>query len=88
MKKENDTFWKKNGRLGKAKKIELTPTEVYTLASIVEKETNQNSEKKRMAGVYYNRLKINMLLQADPTSVFATRDFTARRVLNYHKNFD
>jgi len=88
MKKENDTFWKKENRLEKAKKIDLTPTEVYTLASIVEKETNQNSEKKRMAGVYYNRLKINMLLQADPTIVFATRDFTAKRVLNKHKEFD
>ncbi len=88
MKKENDKFWKKENRLEKAKKIDLTPNEVYTLASIVEKETNQNSEKKRMAGVYYNRLKIDMPLQADPTLVFATRDFTAKRVLNKHKNID
>ncbi|MCB0641604.1 MAG: endolytic transglycosylase MltG, partial [Phaeodactylibacter sp.] len=62
--------------------------EVYTLASIVEKETNQNAEKKRMAGVYLNRLKKNMLLQADPTCVFATRDFDAPRVLNFHLEFD
>ena len=88
MKKEHDAFWKKDNRTEKAKKIELTPTEVYTLASIVEKETNQNSEKKRMAGVYYNRLKIDMPLQADPTLVFATRDFAAKRVLNKHINFD
>lgn len=88
MNKENGIFWKKNDRLAKAEKLKLSPTEVYTLASIVEKETNQNSEKKRMAGVYYNRLEIGMLLQADPTCVFATKDFAVRRVLNYHKNFD
>lgn len=88
MKKENDAFWEKGNRLEKAKNLDLSPTEVYTLASIVEKETNQNAEKKRMAGVYYNRLKIDMPLQADPTLVFATRDFAAKRVLNKHKNID
>ncbi len=87
MAKENTAFWNKNDRLAKAKKMNLSPNEVYTLASIVERETNQNSEKPRMAGVYYNRLKIEMPLQADPTCVFATRDFAAKRVLNYHKNF-
>ncbi len=88
MIKEHDAFWKKNNRLAKAKKLGLTPAEVYTLASIVERETLQNSEKKRMAGVYLNRLKKDMLLQADPTSVFATRDFSATRVTDYHTKFD
>ena len=41
-----------------------------------------------MAGVYYNRLQKGMRLQADPTAVFATRDFDTPRVLNYHINFD
>lgn len=88
MKKEHEKFWAKNDRLGKAKLREMTPAEVYTLASIVEKETNQNSEKKRMAGVYLNRLERGIPLQADPTCVFATRDFTTRRVTNYHTQFD
>lgn len=88
MIKEHDKFWKQKDRLAKAKKMNLSPTEVYTLASIVERETLLNSEKPRMAGVYYNRLKKGMLLQADPTAVFATRDFDTPRVLNRHTQFD
>lgn len=88
MIKENKAFWSKNGRLAKAESLGLTQLQAYTLASIVEKETIRNEEKKRIAGVYYNRYKIGMRLQADPTLVFATRDFEARRVTNYHKEFD
>ncbi|HFB99774.1 MAG TPA: endolytic transglycosylase MltG, partial [Phaeodactylibacter sp.] len=88
MKKEQGIFWKKNNREKKAADLNMTKAEVYTLASIVERETNQNDEKKRIAGVYLNRLKKGILLQADPTVVFATRDFAARRVLNRHINFD
>ncbi len=88
MKKEHEAFWSKESRLEKAKALDMTPAEVYTLASIVEKETNYNPEKKRMAGVYLNRLKIGMLLQADPTAVFATRDFETRRVLDRHLEYD
>ncbi|MFN7115763.1 MAG: endolytic transglycosylase MltG [Saprospiraceae bacterium] len=88
MIKEHDAFWAKNNRLQKAEALGLTPAEVYTLASIVERETNANSEKPRMAGVYLNRLRIGMRLQADPTAVFATRDFETPRVTNYHIFFD
>ncbi len=88
MIKEHDRFWDNNGRLKKARALEMTPEEVYTLASIVERETLQSSEKKRMAGVYLNRLKKGIRLQADPTAVFATRDFDTNRVLNRHINFD
>jgi UPF0755 protein len=88
MIKENNAFWDKDNRKEKAKSLGLTPVEVYTLASIVERETNYVPEKPTIAGVYYNRLKINMKLQADPTSVFATRDFATRRVTIYHTSFD
>jgi len=88
MAKEHDAFWEKNNRRAKAKALNLTETEVYTLASIVERETNSTPEKPTIAGVYLNRLRINMLLQADPTSVFATRDFMTHRVTEYHTTFD
>lgn len=88
MIKERDKFWAKNNRLAKAKALGLTPEEVYTLASIVEKESNYNPEKPKIASVYLNRLKKGMKLQADPTCVFASKDFGARRVTNYHLNFE
>ncbi|HRI58423.1 MAG TPA: endolytic transglycosylase MltG [Saprospiraceae bacterium] len=88
MLKEHDAFWNKENRRSKAQALGMTETEVYILASIVERETNANSEKPTIAGVYLNRLKIGMKLQADPTSVFATRDFGARRVTEYHTTFD
>ncbi|HQU58971.1 MAG: endolytic transglycosylase MltG [Phaeodactylibacter sp.] len=88
MIREHDAFWEKNGRLEKARSLNMTPAEVYTLASIVEKETLRSEEKPRVAGAYLNRLKIGMRLQADPTCVFATRDFDTPRVTDYHTKFD
>lgn len=88
MKAEYDKFWKSNRRIEKAALLSLSPQEVYTLASIVEKETLQKSEKARIAGVYLNRLRIGMPLQADPTAVFARKDFLARRVTDFHTKFD
>lgn len=88
MAKEHDAFWSKNDRLAKAAAKNMTPEAIYTLASIVEKETNQNAEKPRIAGVYLNRLETGMRLQADPTVVFATREFDLKRVLNRHLAFD
>jgi UPF0755 protein len=88
MLEHQQAFWAKNDRKSKATALNMTPTQVYTLASIVERETNYNPEKPTIAGVYLNRLKIDMPLQADPTSVFATRDFGARRVTYYHTTFD
>lgn len=87
MVKENKDFWSKKDRLSKAAAMGMRPDEIYTLASIVEKETIKNEEKPRIAGVYLNRLKTGMRLQADPTLVFATRDFEARRITNFHKEF-
>ena len=88
MIKEREKFWAKDNRLKKAQKLELNKEEVYTLASIVERETNKNQEKARIAGLYYNRLKKGMLLQADPTVVFAVGDFGLRRVLFKHLEID
>jgi UPF0755 protein len=84
MKKEYDTFWNEM-RQEKAQQMGLTVDQVITLASIVQEESNKNDEKSRIAGVYMNRLAINMQLQADPTLKFACGDFTLRRVLNVHK---
>lgn len=88
MMREHDSFWSKSGREAKAEAQSLTPTEVYTLASIVEKESLRVDEKPRIAGVYLNRLHQGMKLDADPTVVFAVGDFTLRRILNKHLAVD
>lgn len=88
MENEHKKFWSKNDRLEKAKKLDLDTKEVYTLASIVEKESLVKEEKPRIAGVYLNRIERGMLLQADPTVVFGVGDFTIQRVLNKHLAFD
>ena len=70
--KEYKRFWN-DGRLAKAEALNLTPAQVYTLASIVHKETAKADERPKVAGVYLNRLKKNMPLQADPTVIFALK---------------
>lgn len=87
MEKEQTKFWNSN-RLEKAKQLELTPHEVSIMASIVEEETNNNQEKPMVAGLYYNRLKQGMLLQADPTVKFALKDFGIKRILHEHLTVD
>ncbi|WP_247234540.1 endolytic transglycosylase MltG [Telluribacter sp. SYSU D00476] len=83
MHSEYEKFWT-DERKAKAKAMNMTPTQVTVLASIVEAETKKEDEKPRVAGVYLNRMEQGMPLQADPTIVFAWRDFSIRRVLNYH----
>lgn len=87
MLKEHERFWT-DEKKAKAEKIGLTTDEVYTLASIIEKETNYNPEKPRMAGVYLNRMREGIPLQADPTIVFALGDFSVRRILYGHLDID
>ncbi|MEI6682890.1 MAG: endolytic transglycosylase MltG [Bacteroidota bacterium] len=83
MESEFKRFWT-SGRRHKADSLQMTIAQVVTMASIVEKESNKNDEKPVIAGVYINRLKHNIPLQADPTVVYAWHDFTIRRVLKVH----
>lgn len=87
MQVEADQFWNEE-RKAKAAAIPLSKEEVYTLASIVEKESNNKKERPTVAGVYLNRLKVGEKLRADPTVVFAVGDFSIRRVLFEHVFFD
>ena len=85
MKREHDKFWNEERRT-KAQQAGLTPEEVCTLASIVDEETANLAEKPMIAGMYINRLKQNMPLQADPTIKFALKDFALKRI--YRKMLD
>lgn len=87
MSKEYDKFWTRS-RLAKTEKIGMTPEEVITLASIVNKEVRFADENKRVAGLYINRLNKGIRLQSDPTLIFAHNDYTIRRVLNKHMKID
>jgi UPF0755 protein len=85
MVKESNRFWNKE-RLKKAKALNMKPSEVMTLASIVMKETPKAVEQPRVAGLYINRIKIGMPLQSDPSVIFALKqvhgqDFEVKRVL-------
>jgi len=87
MNKEYNTFWNEE-RKSKAKALHLSPIEVSNLASIVKGEALHVDEMPKIAGLYINRLKKGMLLQADPTVIFANQDFSIRRVLNKHLKTD
>ena len=87
MEREYSVYWNKSRR-DKAKELKMTPIEVSTLASIVEEETANNAEKPKVAGLYMNRLKIGMPLQADPTIKFSLQDFGLRRILFKHLAVD
>lgn len=87
MYNEYKKFWN-DDRKAKAELIGLTPTQISTLASIVEEECTFPDEYPAVAGLYINRLKRGQLLQADPTVKFAVGDFSLRRVLNIHLEKD
>ena len=87
MLKEHKAFWNEK-RLKQAEAIGLTPIEVATLASIVEEETANQTEKPMVAGLYINRLKKGMLLQADPTVKFSLQEFGLKRILFKHLEVD
>ncbi len=79
MFKEYNRFWN-DKRTAKAKEIGLTPNQVITLASIVQKETSKVDERPRVAGVYMNRYTNGWKLDADPTVIYAIK--------KHHKDWD
>lgn len=84
---EYKKFWTEERR-SKAQKIGLSQSEVCTMASIVYWETKKKEDMPIIAGVYMNRIKLGMPLQADPTLIFALDDYSIRRVLNVHKEIE
>lgn len=87
MKKEFDNFWTEE-KLSKLRRHNLNPVSAYILASIVERESQYDPERPDIAAVYLNRLKTGQRLQADPTVVYATGDFSLQRVLHKHLTID
>ncbi len=83
LQREHAAFWNAE-RTAKAEALGLSEVEVSTLASIIDSETSYNPEKPRVAGLYLNRLSKGMLLQSDPTVIFAHGDFSIRRVMHDH----
>ncbi|MEQ7801689.1 endolytic transglycosylase MltG [Pedobacter sp. ASV1-7] len=81
MHKEYEKFWN-DDRKQKAAALNLSPIQVSILASIVDAEALYDKEMPIIAGLYLNRLNKGILLQADPTVIFANNDFTVKRVTN------
>lgn len=85
---EYEKFWNKT-RIAKATKMQLTPVEVSTLASIVQSEQNKHAhEWPIIAGLYFNRLERGIKLQSDPTVIYAWGDFSIKRVYYKHLKID
>ena len=80
LKSYQEKFWDDIDRRNKLQSKHLTDIEAYTLASIVDEETNVVSDKYKIASVYINRLAKEMPLQACPTIKFAMKDFTITRI--------
>ena len=87
MLREYNRFWN-DERIEKARALKLTQVEVSILASIIDDEVVKPDEKSGIAGVYINRLKRSIPLQACPTIKFALNDFTITRVLNQHLKYE
>ena len=82
-----EKFWNEE-RIAKARKTGLNLKDIHILASIVEEETNNTEDRRMVAGVYLNRLKKRMPLQACPTARYAAGDFSLNRILKKHTKID
>lgn len=87
MNREYNAFWNRD-REAKLAATELTKYQAMTLASIVYEETKNRGEMPKIAGVYINRLRKNIPLQACPTVKYAMGDFTLTRILYKHLRYD
>jgi UPF0755 protein len=88
MAREYKRFWN-DERIAKAKALNLSQSEITTLASIVQSEqAAKKDERPVVAGLYLNRLRRGMRLESDPTLIHAIGDFTIKRVLNVHKEIN
>ncbi len=87
MYKNYTAFWNTK-RMAAAANMNLRPDEVVALAAIVYSESKIKSEQQKIAGVYLNRIKKGMPLQADPTLTFANGDFSVNRVTNRDKDIE
>jgi UPF0755 protein len=83
---DQEKFWN-DDRKKKAAALNMTPKQVYTMASIVEEETNKEEDKGKIASVYINRIETGMKLEADPTVKFAMKDFGLKRILHAHLTY-
>ncbi len=86
LKKQHDYFWEGKRTL-QASKMGFSPEQIYTIASIVEEETNKESDKGNIASVYINRISKGMKLEADPTVKYAMRNFELKRILHGHLDY-
>jgi UPF0755 protein len=84
LKEDEEKFWSKENRLQLAQEQGLTAQQVYTIASIIEEETNFDNDKGKIASVYINRINKGMPLAADPTVKYALRDFALKRIYYKH----
>ena len=85
LKKQQDYFWDRRKQQLAAQ--QLNQIQVYTIASIVEEETNRKSDKPKIASVYINRIRKGMKLEADPTVKYALRDFGLKRIYLKHLTY-
>ncbi len=83
---EQQKFWTEK-RKAQAAALHLSEKEIYTLASIVEEETNEEEDKGKIASVYINRMRTGMKLAADPTVKFAMKDFGLKRIYFKHLSY-
>ncbi len=81
---DQEKFWNEDRRK-KAAALQMTPQQVYTMASIVEEETTKDADKGKVASVYINRIAAGQRLEADPTIKFALRNFGLKRIRDSHK---